>query len=270
MQMNRWNVALAFVAGLGTCVLGVGVRRGFADGACCDPNGTCAEIREYEYCPPEGYQGDGSLCSEVTCPTTTTTTLPPCGNGGLDAGEQCDDANADDNDCCPSDCQLPDEASCKSTGRSSFLLTDSLLDSRDKLRWNWKKGAATTIETFGDPDQTTAFHLCIETRSPSPTALASSIAIPAGSPPWSGGRKDWRLTSESLPEFSGITGIRLKPGAARKAGIRVAGGGEALPIIPVGIEGPLRVLLRSSTGECWSSGLMPITKIKAAAIKARR
>jgi cysteine-rich repeat protein len=41
-------------------------------------------------------------------PVTITVNAPPltCGNGRLDAGEQCDDGNINDGDCCSANCQL--------------------------------------------------------------------------------------------------------------------------------------------------------------------
>ncbi len=54
----------------------------------------------------------------LTCPTDASPFIefsvnfmvsPPCGNGVLQAGEQCDDANADDDDCCSNTC-LPQHA----------------------------------------------------------------------------------------------------------------------------------------------------------------
>jgi cysteine-rich repeat protein len=59
-----------------------------------------------------GAQQSPALCpapttTTTTGPTTTTTTLPPgCGNGQLDAGEQCDDGNLVDGDGCDGNCTL--------------------------------------------------------------------------------------------------------------------------------------------------------------------
>ncbi len=68
-----------------------------------------------------GNQGnDGSPCSvtdnndgtvTIDCPdgTSVTYNVPLCGNGEVEAGEECDDANADNDDACLSTCM---EASC--------------------------------------------------------------------------------------------------------------------------------------------------------------
>jgi len=46
-------------------------------------------------------------CAVTTTTTsTTTTTEPPCGNGSLDQGEECDDGNRDDCDDCSHDCKI--------------------------------------------------------------------------------------------------------------------------------------------------------------------
>jgi cysteine-rich repeat protein len=48
---------------------------------------------------------------ELTCNTEpsacrTSCVVPDCGDGFLDPGEECDDANVFDGDDCPSDCDL--------------------------------------------------------------------------------------------------------------------------------------------------------------------
>lgn len=58
--------------------------------------------------------------SSLTCPTETTTRFefgpnfligPACGNGVVQAGEECDDGNTADGDCCSSTCQYEEEGS---------------------------------------------------------------------------------------------------------------------------------------------------------------
>lgn len=80
---------------------------------------TCATTDQRGYARPFGSACDiGAV--EVTTTTTTTTTSTttttlvagPCGNGVLNLGEQCDDANAFDN-CCDDGCQfVPSNLDC--------------------------------------------------------------------------------------------------------------------------------------------------------------
>lgn len=48
--------------------------------------------------------GDG--CCPAGMPASDGDCLPPCGNGKIDTGEECDDSNADDNDGCLGSCKL--------------------------------------------------------------------------------------------------------------------------------------------------------------------
>ena len=52
---------------------------------------------------PEEDCDDGNTDDDDACPSTCQ--LPYCGDGVLDDGEGCDDGNADDTDACPSNCQ---------------------------------------------------------------------------------------------------------------------------------------------------------------------
>ncbi len=69
------------------------------EGACCLPNGTCLDNLLEADCTaqPGVYQGDEVACVDVTCPV--------CGNGTVEAGEECDDSNTMNGDGCDSTCQ---------------------------------------------------------------------------------------------------------------------------------------------------------------------
>jgi cysteine-rich repeat protein len=56
---------------------------------------------------PAGESCPGATTTTTTVETTTTTTMPGfCGDGVLDAGEQCDDGNPDPTDGCTNDCTI--------------------------------------------------------------------------------------------------------------------------------------------------------------------
>jgi cysteine-rich repeat protein len=84
---------------------------------------------------------------------------PACGDGVLDAAEECDDGNTANGDCCNADCTLP-VYSCADPGRSIFILKDRLNPRSDRLTWKWLKGTA-ALEDFGDPTDSTGFNLCL-------------------------------------------------------------------------------------------------------------
>jgi cysteine-rich repeat protein len=49
---------------------------------------------------------DGDGCCPADRPSSDSDCAPPCGNGALDSGEECDDSNNDDNDGCTSECKV--------------------------------------------------------------------------------------------------------------------------------------------------------------------
>jgi len=62
----------------------------------------CVPRPEGESCP----SGSTTSTTTVTTTTSTTTTTNPCGNHQIDAGEECDDGNANDGDGCTRFCTL--------------------------------------------------------------------------------------------------------------------------------------------------------------------
>jgi cysteine-rich repeat protein len=61
-----------------------------------------------------------------------------CGNGSLDAGEQCDDGNGSDGDCCTAECQVP--ATCDDADACT---------GNDQCTNGTCAGAITTVEQVG-------------------------------------------------------------------------------------------------------------------------
>lgn len=66
-----------------------------------DGDGDCTIGALACVCGPENYCDAGLTCDAGTC------IEPPCGNGELDEGEECDDGNVVDTDACRNDCVLP-------------------------------------------------------------------------------------------------------------------------------------------------------------------
>lgn len=69
------------------------------EGACCKIDGTCISNRTTVECSTAGgnYQGDNSVCVVGLCPA--------CGDGIIEAPEQCDDGNTLPGDGCDGNCQ---------------------------------------------------------------------------------------------------------------------------------------------------------------------
>jgi cysteine-rich repeat protein len=174
-----------------------------------------------------------------------------CGNGVLDPGEQCDDGNFTDGDCCPSTCLF---ATCKQpveSAASQLTISNRTPDTKDKLAWKWSKGAATSIEELGDPTADNGYTLCVFGVSPAASPL--SLRAPAGSD-WTPRKQGFRYRSRTgMPD--GLRSVTLAPGIDGKAKVLVKGAGDLLPLpataTPLSL--PVRVQLQSDAGTCWEA-----------------
>ena len=134
-----------------------------------------------------------------------------CGNSRIECGEQCDDGNVSDGDCCSSSCQFePAAAPCTSvracavercdgsgqcvdvtqpkTGckvsldpqRSSLRLRPSESPKSRRLRFEWSAGEATSGPDFADPTTDDSYRVCIFDESGSPVLVFGAEAPAAG------------------------------------------------------------------------------------------
>lgn len=89
------------------------------------------------------------------------TSVPICGDGELDSGEQCDDGNQLDGDCCSSSCQRP--SGCLSAFAKSLLLLKESFSGREKLIVKMIRGSGFGQTELGNPLEAggTAYSLCI-------------------------------------------------------------------------------------------------------------
>jgi 6-phosphogluconolactonase (cycloisomerase 2 family) len=129
-------------------------------------------------------------------------------------------------------------------------------DTKDRLRWKWPTGAATTLGDFGDPLTTTDYALCIYDASAATQPVLRPVAPAArscaGDPCWKtplapGFRfKDNRHTL-------GLRRLSLTPGAAGLALIKAQGAGTSLTMPTLPLTPPVTVQLVNSLGECWEA-----------------
>ena len=198
---------------------------------------------------------------------------PVCGNGVQQAGEQCDDGNLANGDCCSSTCQLETcndnnvctidscvaptgcqfavPSGCKTAAKSLLLLKDKGDDNKDQLIWKWIKGQSTDLADFGTPDTTTDFTLCIYAG----TTSVAAATIPSGTPWVPAGSKGFSYGSDTaLPD--GIVKAILKSSDQNKSKILVKGKGTYLPTLPAldTLALPIEVrLINDTTPACWAS-----------------
>jgi len=173
-----------------------------------------------------------------------------CGDGVVDPGEECDDGNLFDGDCCTSACQLP-TATCRSAGRSLLLFEENPNGSR-KLNWDWRQGQTTTPAEFGDPTTTTRYAICVYDAN----GLVLHAEVPAGAQ--CDGRPCWKPISalgfrfkDRSQAHDGLQRIRLKSSGAT---IKVRGAGANLPTLTLPLLTPVMVrAFNSDTPVCWES-----------------
>ena len=183
-----------------------------------------------------------------------------CGDGTQNPGEQCDDGNTDNGDCCSSTCQYP--TGCKAAGKSLLLLkNDATDDTKDKLIWKWLKGADTSLQDLGLPTGTTSYTLCLYAGTAS-----ASVAFPAGSNWQTAGSKGYKFKDPS-----GTPKALLMSGAAGKAKTLVKGKGTNLPdtLVPA-LSLPVRARLVNDTNStCFEATYSTASKNDATQFKAK-
>lgn len=197
-----------------------------------------------------------------------------CGDGTVDLGEDCDDGNTLNGDCCSSVCAFEANGSpctgatlceqsgacdgsgtcdavprggCRGSAKSKLLLIDNNgNDAHDKVRWAWGGGDATTFEEFGVPTGTTNYALCIFAAGD----LLEEAAIPADPLLWEAvGTRGYKY-KDSTASPDGIRKVRLAAGLQLKAKALVGGKGINLPDPALNLPLPVTVQLVNSAGLC--------------------
>ena len=205
--------------------------------------------------------------------------VPSCGDGILDGGEDCDDGNNTNGDCCSATCTFEAAGSdctgnslcsvsgqcdgagscvaaprmgCRGALKSILLLKNDTDDSKDKLIWKWIKGDMTVQADFGVPTGTTNYALCIYAGTAN--ALLDDPQIPASATLWSPiSTKGYKYKDPAGSE-DGIQKVILKGGDQGKAKALVKGKGSGLPQPTLSPSVPLPVtaqLVNSANNNCF-------------------
>jgi len=223
-----------------------------------------------------------------------------CGNGIVCAPEQCDDGNTTPGDCCSATCGFEAASSpcsdddlctrndacngtgaclgsttpepvCRSAGRSTISIKNTIPDDRDMLSWSWSQGAQTDLVDFGNPLATTGYTFCAYDQSANPQPLMR-LSIPAGGvcagrPCWSANTSGYKYNDRN--RLRGLSTIRTKAGVSGKARLSLRGKGTHLPDITLPVTSAVTVQLRNDTGECWGAVYSSFTKNDGTQFKAR-
>ena len=230
---------------------------------------------------------DGNLVDGDGCDSNCT--LTGCGNGVVTAGEQCDDGNHAPGGCCSPSCQFAAAGSpcddgnlctngdacsagvcagaaepapaCHGAARTSLVVRDQAVDSRDQLTWRWARGDAVAIGELGDPLGGTAYAVCIyETTGGTSSLARPPLALPAGGS--CRGKPCWKALGTSGFKYAdhdrtpdGVDGLVLRAGPAGKSSIVLTAKGANLapPALPLAQDPAVTVQLRSSTGACFGA-----------------
>ncbi|MDX2166700.1 MAG: hypothetical protein SF182_06535 [Deltaproteobacteria bacterium] len=213
----------------------------------CDGGGVCTHPNNSAPCDDGNACTVGDACAAGTCVSGPS---PPCGRCAA-----CDPALG---------CVVRPQAACRTTG-----LLDSMLRIRHRpgggtpqVLWKWKRGGATAMSDFGDPEVDDDYTFCLFDESTPTPALLFAANVPGGKlcqniSCWRRGSRTLTYKDRSLtPE--GIGGLRLQSGADGKSGALLKGKGinlvnrsDALPVPPLPL--PLRAQLQAADGACWEA-----------------
>jgi hypothetical protein len=213
----------------------------------------------------------------------------PCGDGVIDAGEECDPPGstgcppgspagaflACNEDCtCPTlstttttlpSCAPAPEAACQrpSFTRGALVILSRRLSpapSRKRLVWKWRKGTITSTQAdFGNPREETSYRLCLyddvggEPRLKM-SARAAAAGLCGGVPCWKMTQTGFRYRDEELTP-DGVSQIALTGADLGRGRIIVKGTGPdlALPDLPLSQDPTVRMQLVTSDGTCWEA-----------------
>jgi hypothetical protein len=136
-------------------------------------------------------------------------------------------------------------------------------DTRDTLRWLWRKGAATLPPDLGNPATTSSVALCLFEESGADPALIFNATIPPGgscaTPPcWKQKANGSQVYKDRSGAAAGITALALQIGAAGRARVIVRGKGIGLAASSLGFPNPalplpLRAQVQISDGACFEA-----------------
>ncbi len=225
---------------------------------------------------------------------------PPCGDGTLQAGEACDDGNAEDGDCCSSTCQhealgsscddgvvctaldtCDGAGACQSGGPATTciswpkanLLIKEKKAGKEKLIAKFLRGPALGQGDFGNPEAgSTGYEICVFDDAGN---LAGSMSVDragdlcAQKACWKAKKETgWQYKDKSAAS-DGVTKVKLFGGSAGKTQIQVQAGNNGKKgqlSMPVGVAAALMgttsatVQVLASDAQCFDVTLNQIKK----------
>ncbi len=201
-----------------------------------------------------------------------------CGNGVVDAGEECDDGNPDDGDCCSSTCTLP---TCTPFAKGLFISKES--SGKEKMVAKFLKGPPLEQTDLGNPiDGASSYHLCILDDG---FNLIGTYDVDRAGDTCSGDSADcWKAVGKDPPDgkgyrykdkdlaSDGILKLLWKAGAAGKSKAIIKGKGSGLTPVAAALQstGFVTMQLHASDGPtCIESSMFGVRKQDADFFKAK-
>jgi len=207
----------------------------------CNGAGACG-VNNTAACDDGLYCNGTDTCSGGSCGHSGD----PCTSGVCnETSDQCVAATG---------CPLAPQQTCRTAAKSILVAKDNSDDTKDRLVWKWIRGAATTLEEFGDPTATAVYKLCLYTGTPG--EFVDEASVPAGGSTWRLAGTTKYLYTDSAATADGIKKVLLKSGEAGKARTLVKGKGAALPDLGPPVADPPVVtvqLLNGGNGMCWGA-----------------
>jgi glucose/arabinose dehydrogenase len=177
---------------------------------------------------------------------------------------------------------LPPESCRQATaGKTSLLIVDKTPDSKDLLKWTWKRGAATDVSDFADPISSAAnYSFCVYDASASSQPRAEMTLLPGGT---CNGKACWKTIGPTASpkgfkfknkaaDPDGIKNAKLKAGADGKAQVKITGKGDKLDLPALSLVTPVTAQLlidHGTTIECWQQEYATAKKNQTLKFKAR-
>jgi hypothetical protein len=207
---------------------------------------------------------DGSPCDDGNvCTATDACESGACVGTPLADGTPCDDGDpcSRPDVCAAGTCSGTAPAlTCKTAPPAAglLMLENRSPDTRDRIAWTWRKGAAATAADIGNPAATTSYTLCLYDTVAGVPQRRLLQTIPPGSR-WKAFSRGYRYRDSTL-SAGGLQSIVLTQGESGKASVHVRGKGQPLdlPGLPLSKQ-PNVIIQLMNENTCWSSTFsMPV------------
>lgn len=232
------------------------------------------------------------LTIALTLTAAPTVARAACGDGVVEADEQCDDGNVADGDCCSAACQYETAGSacaddgefctrdiCDGAGacihdgtpldsclvapKGKLQIVDDDNDAKNKLNLQMQNAPGVSPEDFGSPTTSDPYHACI--FGPDSLLMQAEVA-PGGS---CDGKPCWAETTTGFTykdksgSRDGITALKLKASAKPKTKIDAKGKGAGLnaPALPFP-DAVMAQIVNAKTGQCFETYFLEPLAVK--------